>query len=153
MKVKKQKYKDEIKWGFDSAGFITDLGIKLKECGPGWCESELAATDKHHQHNSFIHAAVLSAMADHTAGAAAGTLMAADENVLTVEYKINFLRPAIGDKLFCRSEVLKPGTSFTIVESSVYIADDNKKQLVAKGIFTIAVVKKIIFYFLQGCYK
>jgi len=142
IKVKNPDYKDVIKWGFDSAGFITDLGIKLKDCGPGWCESGLDAADKHHQHNSFIHAAVLSAMADHTSGAAAGTLMAADENVLTVEYKINFLRPAIGGKLLCRSEVLKPGSSFTIVESSVYIVDDNKKQLVAKGMFTIAVVKK-----------
>jgi uncharacterized protein (TIGR00369 family) len=126
------------------AAFVTDVGIVLTGIGPGWCETELAVLPRHTQQNGFVHAGVLATIGDHTAGAAAATLIGATEGVLTVEFKINLLRPANGTHLRCRAEILKAGRTLTIVESSVFAraamapTDD---KLVAKLSVTLAVVQ------------
>ena len=58
--------------------------------------SALEVGGRHLQQDTFIHAGVLATMADHTAGAAAGTLVDIEEIVLTAEFKVSLLRPAVG---------------------------------------------------------
>jgi len=136
-------YKERIAEIFGDAAFIQHLGIALADCGPGWCETRLPLRAEHKQQNGYVHAGVMGTMADHTAGAAAATLMAADEIVLTVEYKLHLLRPAQGRELFCRAEVLRPGRSISVVESEVFAADGNGgKILVAKLIATMNLLKR-----------
>jgi acyl-coenzyme A thioesterase PaaI-like protein len=60
--------------------------------------------------------------------------------VLSVEFKINLLRPARGERLICRAEVLKSGRRFSVVESEVSCVDDGEERLVSKMIATIAYV-------------
>ena len=79
-------------------------------------------------------------MADHTAGGAGGTLVKEGDLVLTAEFKINFLRPAIGESFRCRAMVLKPGKTLIVTESEVYANQGGKEKLVAKAIVTLAVV-------------
>ena len=79
-------------------------------------------------------------LADHTAGTAAFTLVRADQIVLTAEFKINFLRPARGTQLICRSSVLKPGRQLTVVESEVFCVNNHEERLVSKATVSIAVV-------------
>ena len=70
---------------------------------------------KHHlQQDNFIHAGVLATIADHTAGMASLTLVPEGQIVLTVEFKINILRPAAGDSLKCKARVLKFGKTITV---------------------------------------
>jgi len=88
-----------------------------------------------------VHAGVLATVADHTAGAAGSTLLAADEYVLTAEFKINLLRAARGERLVCRAQVLKPGRILTVVESEVFSVTDEAPTLVAKASVTLAVLK------------
>ena len=88
-----------------------------------------------------MHAGVLATLADHCAGAAATTLLAPGEFVVTAEYKINLLRGARGPRLHCRAEVLKPGQSLSVVEASVFAERDGKRELVAKLNATMAVVR------------
>lgn len=133
-------YKMLLQAIFTQAPFIADLGIQLLDCGPGWCETELTIQPRHMQHNQFVHAGVQATMADHTAGASAGTLVTADERVLTVEFKINLLRPAVGERLVCRADVLKPGKTLTVAESSVYAENQEERKLVSKATVTLAVV-------------
>lgn len=71
---------------------------------------------------------------------AAGTLVAADETILSVEFKINLLWPADCEELFCQGKVIKPGKRFTIVESWVW-ADGFEGRLVSKAQLTMAVVE------------
>ena len=66
-----------------------------------------------------MHAGVQATMADHTAGGAAATMIEPDHIVLTVEFKINLLRAAKGERLTCHSQVLKPGSRLIVVESEV----------------------------------
>ena len=140
MKPQNPDYKEVIQAIFGKAHFIQGLGIAYVDCGPGWCETELTLETRHMQQDNIAHAGVQGTMADHTAGAAAGTLMSDEQLVLTVEYKLHLLRPAIGSKLFCRADVLKPGSRLTIVESSVYAVRGDAQKLAAKGMFTMALL-------------
>lgn len=129
-------YATRVRDIFGDAAFIGSLGVEYVDCGPGWCESRLVVESRHLQQNAVVHAGVQATMADHTAGAAAGTLMAADQIVLTVEYKVQLLRPARGRALTCRADVLRPGRQITAVEAMV-AADGNP---VAKLTATMALV-------------
>src|SRR5687768_9965739 len=94
---------------FEQGGFIGDLGIQLADLGSGWCETRLDLLPKHLQQDAYVHAGVLTTIGDHTAGAAAFTMVAQNEYVLSVEFKFNFLRAARGESLRCKAQVLKPG--------------------------------------------
>jgi uncharacterized protein (TIGR00369 family) len=92
------------------------------------------------QQNGFIHAGVQASMADHTAGAAAATLMPEAKIVLTVEFKINLLRPAVGERLRCRADVVKPGKTISFVEAVVYALQNEEAKLVSKLVTTMTFV-------------
>ncbi len=97
---------------------------------------------KHMQQDTFIHAGVQATMADHTAGASAGTLIKGSEIVLTVEFKINLLRPAVGESLRCIAKVLRAGKTLIVSESEVYALQNGEEKLCAKAMVTLAVVGK-----------
>ncbi len=142
MNAKNPHFKDLVAAVFSQAGFVRDLGIELVDVGPGWCETRLLIAPRHGQQNGFVHAGVQATMADHTAGGAAASLVAANEYILTFEFKINLLRAAQGERLFCRAEVLKPGKNITVVESSVFVDAGDRRFLASKATVTLAVLQK-----------
>lgn len=100
------------------APFINDLGVKLVDAGEGWVETELEITERLRQQHGYVHAGVVSTLADHTAGAAASTLVPEGRSVLTAEFTIHLLRPA-GDHLRCRGEVVKLGKRLIVTQADV----------------------------------
>ncbi len=114
MKPKSLDYAETVAGIFNRAAYIGDLGIRLAGMGPGWCESVLAVLPRHMQQDGYVHAGVQATIADHTAGGAVGTLAAEGDLVLSVEFKINFLRPAVGDSLRCRGTVLRQGKTLCV---------------------------------------
>jgi uncharacterized protein (TIGR00369 family) len=126
---------------FSAAPFVAHLGIELENLGDGWCEAALRLQDWHLQQTGVVHAGVLATLADHCAGAAATTQLAEGEFVVTVEFKINLLRGARGERLSCRAEVLKRGSTLTVVESQVYAESAGRRELVAKLNATMAVLR------------
>ena len=141
MKTQNPNYREHAQAIFDRAPFIADLGLALSGIGAGWCETVLEVKPKHLQQDGYVHAGVQATMADHTAGCAGGTLVRANETVLTAEFKINLLRPAIGERLRCRAAVLKPGKTLIVAESEVHAVRDGKEKLVAKATVTLAAVE------------
>lgn len=133
-------YREVIESSFRQANFLVDLGIRFVDCGPGWCETLIELTPRHRQHHGFVHAGVQATIADHTAGAAAMSVTPEDATILTSEFKIHLLRPAKGERLTCRAQVLKPGRMFHVVESEVYAHDGERRGLVSKLVATMAVV-------------
>lgn len=142
MEIRNPNYADEVRRIFAQAGFMTYLGVQLADVGAGWAETMLTIEDRHLQHDGYIHAGVQATMADHTSGAARFTVLAQGEYVLTVEYKMNFLRAAKGEQLRCRAEILKPGKTITVVEGSVFALKGDQSILVSKGMFTLAVLQR-----------
>jgi len=137
---REKRVREGVEAIFRNSAFVTGIGIRLADQGAGWCESELAVTQQHLQQDGFVHAGVQATMADHTAGGAAGTLARPGEMVLTVEFKINLLRPAIGDRLRCRAKVLKPGRTIVVAESEVFACRDGAEKMTAKATVTLALV-------------
>lgn len=130
----------EVQRIFLSAPFIAELGLRLESLGKGECCSVLELERRHLQQDGFVHAGVQATMADHTAGAAAATLIHEGQHVLTAEFKINLLRAAKGERLLCRSRVLKPGALLSVVESEVFCVSGGEEKLASKATATIAIV-------------
>ena len=123
-----------------SQGFVKSCGIKLISLTRGRAESSLAITQTHSQQDGFAHAGVMATMADHTAGYAAFSLVTDEFRILTIEFKINFLRPAAGERLVCRAQVVKEGRNILVSDSEVYHQDDGIEKLVAKALVTLMAV-------------
>jgi uncharacterized protein (TIGR00369 family) len=121
-------------------GFTAYCGLEPVSLEPGRFVTRVALRDVHLQQDGFVHAGVIATMADHTAGYSAFSLVPPDRRILTVEYKINFLVPASGDYLECRSRVIKPGKTLLVTESEVYGVRRDKETLVAKAMLTMAAV-------------
>jgi len=136
----KQAISEELNRIFNRAPFIADLGIQLDSLGHGECTTLLLLQPRHLQQDGYVHAGVQATIADHTAGAAAATLLQVGQIVLTAEFKINLLRAAKGDRLICRAKVLKPGKQLTVVESEIFSVASETEKLVSKATVTIAVV-------------
>lgn len=134
------RYREVIESSFRQANFLVDVGIRLVDCGPGWCESVLELADRHRQHHGLVHAGVQATMADHTAGAAAMSVTPEGMVILTSEFKIHLLRPGKGDRLTCRAQVLKPGRMFHVVEAEVFVHDGGQRNLISKLSATMAMV-------------
>ncbi|HVL75269.1 MAG TPA: PaaI family thioesterase [Noviherbaspirillum sp.] len=135
-------YRDTIAASFREAQFLVDLGIRLVDCGPGWCETVLELAPRHCQHHGFVHAGVQATIADHTAGAAAMSVTPEGSTVLTSEFKIHLLRPGKGERLTARAQVLKPGRMFHVVECEVFALTGDERSLVSKLSATMAVVER-----------
>jgi uncharacterized protein (TIGR00369 family) len=131
---------ERVRTLFSQAAFLRHVGIQLTDVGPGWAETSMTVAPHHFQTEGFVHAGVQATIADHTAGAAAGTLAAADQVILAVEFKINLLRPAIGERITCRAEVLKAGKRLMVCDARVSAWRGSEQKLVATLTSTIAVV-------------
>jgi len=121
-------------------GFIKFCGLKALKIKKGFFESLVLIGKNHLTQDNFIHAGLIATMADHTAGYAAYTTVSEDVRILTIEFKINFLKPACGNALKCRSKVISRGKQIIVSESKVYDVRDKSEKLVAKGIITLMAV-------------
>jgi uncharacterized protein (TIGR00369 family) len=132
---------ERIRQVFAGVPFLRHLGIELAALGPGWAETVLAVGPHLGQAEGFVHAGALATMADHTAGTAAGTLSAPGQSVLTVEFHIQLLRPATGESLRCRAEVLRAGSRLIFCEAKVHAGGGGEEKLVAAFTSTLALVE------------
>ena len=121
-------------------GFIQHCAIQVVSVERGRFVSTVKVGPEHRQQDDFIHAGLIATMADHTAGYAAFTLVPEEYRILTIEFKINFLRPAYGERLICRSRIIKEGAQVMVGESEVYDLRQGEETLVAKAMVTLAPV-------------
>ncbi len=122
-------------------GFPAFCGFEVEYVEFGRFGTRLNVREIHRQQDGFVHAGVTATMADHTAGYASFTTAPEDYRVLTIEFKINYLRPARGDILVCRSNVIKNGRKIKVVESDVFSIVEDEEIAVAKGLFTQTAVR------------
>ena len=135
-------WRDAVEQAFSRAPFVAENGIRMDDCGLGWCESSVALTPHHLQHTGVPHAGLIATLADHTAGTAAISVASPGQTVLTLEFKLSLLRGIAGRRLHCRGEVIKPGSSVTFAESTVEAEmPDGQRKLVARASVTLTVVK------------
>ncbi|MEO6168493.1 MAG: PaaI family thioesterase [Chitinophagales bacterium] len=127
---------------FDKAIFLKSIGAELIAASEGSCIIRLKINQSHHQQDGFVHAGVQSTLADHSCGTAVGSLLSVGQLPLSIEFKINFLRPCSGDFLEARSKVIKHGRKISIAECDVFAITDDKEVMTAKMMATMAVVER-----------
>ena len=132
MKPLNPSFAAEVASSFAQQAIMNLIGARLARVEPGVVEIELPFRADLTQQDGFLHAGVLATVADSAAGYAAHTLMPAGSRVLSIEFKVNLLRPARGDLFVARAEVLKAGRTLTVVRADVFaVRTNSEKELVA----------------------
>jgi uncharacterized protein (TIGR00369 family) len=111
------------------------LGVEIGAVAPGRVELRLAMKPELQQQHGFAHGGVLSYLADNALTFAGGTAMASD--ALTSEYKINYLRPAVGEVLIARAEAVNAGRTQAVCRCEVFAVKDGVEKLCAVAQGTI----------------
>lgn len=122
-----------VRDSFDRQGLMGHLGARLAHIAPGRVHIVLPARPEVTQQNGYFHAGATSAIADSAGGYAAFTLFPENSSVLTVEYKINLLAPALGEHIEAVGTVLKSGRTLTVCRLDVFGVQGDARSLVAAG--------------------
>jgi len=111
---------------------MTLFGAELGIVAPGLVEISLPFRADLTQQDGFLHAGVITTIADSAAGYAAYTMMPAGSRVLSIEFKVNLLRPARGEMFVARAEVVKTGRTLSVVRADVFaMSGKDKKEVIA----------------------
>ena len=110
---------EEVRQSFGKQTIMDLIGASLTTVEPGVVEITLPYRADLTQQHGYVHAGIVTAIADTACGYAAYTLMPPESDVLAVEFKVNLLRPAKGELFVARAEVLKPGKTLTVVRADV----------------------------------
>ncbi len=130
-KVLDPNYATRVRDSFARQSAMALIGATMTRVEPGRCTIELPVRDDLTQQHRFVHGGVVAMIADSAGGYAAFTLMPPEAGVLTVEFKINMLAPAKGERLIARGEVLKPGRTLSIVRADVHALEAGRETLIA----------------------
>lgn len=124
-------FETRIQKSFEAQGIMGHLGATLVSVSPGACVIELPYSDAVSQQHGFFHGGVIGTIADTAGGYAAFSLMDAEDQILTVEYKLNLMAPASGDLLIARGRVLRPGRTLTVTQAEVCVVKDGVETVCA----------------------
>src|SRR5262249_28111787 len=120
-----------VRDSFAQQAMMRTLGAELVAVRAGEVEIALPFRSDLTQQHGYLHAAVVTAIADSACGYAASTLMSAGSEVLSVEFKVNLLAPAAGRRFVARARVLRPGRTLAVCAAEVSAQDDRGDTLVA----------------------
>jgi len=130
-------YQQRVKTDFDAQQVMHTLDAKLISVGPGKVIIELAYQTNLTQQHGFLHAGIITTIIDTACGYAAFSLMPADAEVVSVEFKTNLLSPAKGDKLIAIGQVIKSGRTLSVCHGDAYMQIGDQQKLVAHMVATM----------------
>ena len=130
-----------VRDSFALQGAMSTLGAQLTHLAPGAVDISFDWAPGLTQQHGFIHAGMLSAALDSACGYAGFSLMPEDAGVLTIEFKINLLAPAQGQRFRCEGRVLKPGRTSGLAEGRAFAIDGGQEKLCATMHCTLMAVQ------------
>ena len=134
-------YETRVRASFAKQGLMTTLGATLGNVSSGRVEIILHPKPAISQQHGFVHAGAVSAIADTAAGYAALSMMPPGRGVLTTEFKINLVAPALGDRIIARGVVVKAGHTLTLAQTEVFAASEGKERLIALLTATLMAIE------------
>ena len=122
---------ERVRESFARQGLLATLGARVMRVAPGEVDVELAFDERLTQQHGYLHAGALTAALDSACGYAALTLMPEEEAaVLTVEFKVNLLAPAAGERFLARGRVVRAGRTLTVCRGdAIAFAGDDKRHV------------------------
>ena len=132
-------FAERVRRSFEAQAFMRTIGARLERVAPGEVDIALERREDLTQQHGYLHAAVLTAIADSACGYAAYSLMPEGSEVLSIEFKTNLLRPAVGRRFVAKARVLRAGRTLTVAAADVfaYEADSGEGRLVTTMLATM----------------
>lgn len=141
-------FSERVRASFSKQQIMHLIDATLTSVEPGMVEIEMPFRDDLTQQHGFLHAGVVTTIADSACGYAALSVMPAQTGVLSIEYKVNLLAPARGEKFVARGRVIRAGRTVIVCASDVYVVReaeegaDGQESIVATMLATILVVRE-----------
>lgn len=130
-------FENRVRESFAAQALMATIRAEITHIAPGEVAIEMPFSDELTQQNGFVHAGITTAIADSACGYAAFTLMPATASVLSVEFKVNLLSPAVGERFIARAQVLKPGRTLTVCRADVFAVRDGAEKLIMTMLATM----------------
>jgi uncharacterized protein (TIGR00369 family) len=124
-------FESRVRYGFNLQRVMATMGAMITKIAAGEVHIELPFNSAFTQQHGFIHAGIITSIVDSACGFAASTLMPASSGVLTVEFKVNFLSPATGEKFIGIGRVIKPGRTLTVCNGEAFAIEKGEQKLIA----------------------
>lgn len=135
--VRNPDFASVVRGSFAQQGLMAHIGAHMARVGPGQVEIEVPFRAELTQQHGFFHGGITTAIADSACGYSALTLMAPGSEVLSVEFKINLLAPARGERLVARGRVVKSGRTISVCQGDVYAVASGQETHCATMIATM----------------
>jgi uncharacterized protein (TIGR00369 family) len=124
-------FEARVRASFERQGFMGTLNARLARVEPGLVEIEMPFSKAITQQHGFAHAAAITAILDSACGYAALSLMPEGAEVLSVEFKMNFLAPAVGSSFRAIGTVARAGRTVSVCQGEVHARHDEREKRVA----------------------
>jgi len=134
-------FEERVRASFARQGLMETLGASVDDVAPGQVSIMLLPSKAVSQQHGFVHAGAVASIADSAAGYAALTLMPPGAGVLTAEFKINLLAPAVGDRIVAKGKVIKAGRTLTLAQTDVFAEREGQEKLVAVLTATLMTIE------------
>jgi uncharacterized protein (TIGR00369 family) len=133
-------FEPRVRADFARQAAMSLIGARLARVAPGEVDVELPFRDDLTQQNGFIHAGILAAVLDSACGYAAFTLMPPNAGVLSIEFKVNLLAPAAGERILVRSRVVRAGRTISVCTGDAFAVRDGEERHVTTMTATMMTV-------------
>ena len=133
-------FEERVRQSFAAQAIMQTIGAELVEVAPGRVEILMPYDSSLTQQDGFIHAGISSTIMDSACGYAAFSLMPADARVLTIEFKINLLAPAAGQRFRAVAQLRKSGRSVSVAEAELFAESEDASKLAATMSGTLMAV-------------
>ena len=137
MQLRNRSFAKEIQQSFNQQTVMALIGAELTRVEPGIIEITLPYRADLAQQHGYLHAGIITMIADSACGYAAYSLMPPNSEVLSVEFKVNLLRPAKGETFSAVAEVVKSGKTLTVVRADVFGIEEGRRNLIATMLGTM----------------
>jgi len=124
-------FAERVRQSFERQGAMALIGARLLDLRPGYCALALTPRPETSQQHGYVHAGILATLVDSAGGYAGYSLFPENASVLTVEFKLNLLAPAQGERIVAEGFVVKSGRTLTITRGEVHAERDGARTLVA----------------------
>src|SRR5574341_311281 len=131
------EYEARVRASFARQGLLATLGATLSQVLPGEVAIEMPMRADLGQQHGYLHAGIVTSLIDTACGYAALSLMPPDFEVLTVEFKVNFLAPASGERVIAVGRVLRPGRRITVCQGQAVTVSGDQEEPVAAMLATM----------------
>ena len=141
-KTRNPTFAEEVESSFNQQTVMALIGAELTRVEPGLVEITLPYRAELAQQHGYLHAGIVTTIADSACGYAAYSLMPPNSEVLSVEFKVNMLRPAKGETFTALAEVIKAGKTLTVVRADVFGIAEARRELVATMLGTMICLSR-----------